>query len=125
MLVKVGGRETATVVNALIRSARRLPKELYRTLTWGRGKEMAAHRRSTLATDIQVYFCDPHNPWQRGSNENTKGLLRRYMPKGLDLSDISQAKLNAISRQLNERPRKTLGNETPAERYRQCVASIG
>lgn len=86
---------------------------------------MAAHRRSTLATDIQVYFCDPHNPWQRGSNENTKGLLRQYMPKGLDLSDISQAKLNAITRQLNERPRKTLGNETPAERYRQCVASIG
>lgn len=125
MLVKVGGKDTATVVNALIRNARRLPKDLYRTLTWDRGKEMAAHRRFTLATDIQVYFCDPHHPWQRGSNENTNGLLRQYMPKGLDLSDISQAKLNAIARQLNERPRKTLGYETPAERYRQCVASIG
>lgn len=125
MLVKVGGKDTATVVNALIRNARRLPKELYRTLTWDRGKEMAAHRRFTLATDIQVYFCDPHHPWQRGSNENTNGLLRQYLPKGIDISDISQAKLNAIARQLNERPRKTLGYETPAERYRQCVASIG
>lgn len=125
MLVKVGGKDTATVVNALIRNARRLPKELYRTLTWDRGKEMAAHRRFTLATDIQVYFCDPHHPWQRGSNENTNGLIRQYLPKGLDISDISQAKLNAIARQLNERPRKTLGYETPAERYRQCVASIG
>lgn len=125
MLVKVGGKDTATVVNALIRNARRLPKELYRTLTWDRGKEMAAHRRFTLVTDIQVYFCDPYHPWQRGSNENTNGLLRQYMPKGLDLSQISQAKLNAIARQLNERPRKTLGYETPAERYRQCVASIG
>jgi len=125
MLVKVGGKDTATVVNALIRNARRLPKELYKTLTWDRGKEMAAHRRFTLATDIQVYFCDPHHPWQRGSNENTNGLLRQYMPKGLDLSNISQAKLNGIARQLNERPRKTLGYETPAERYRQCVASIG
>jgi len=124
MLVKVGGKDTATVVNALIRHARRLPKGLYRSLTWDRGKELAAHRRFTLSTDIQVYFCDPHKPWQRGSNENTNGLLRQYLPKGLDLSDMSQAKLNSIARQLNERPRKTLGYETPAERYRQCVASI-
>lgn len=124
MLVKVGGKDTATVVNALIRHARRLPKELYRSLTWDRGKELAAHRRFTLATNIKVYFCDPHKPWQRGSNENTNGLLRQYLPKGLDLSDISQPRLNAIARRLNERPRKTLGYETPADRYRQCVASI-
>lgn len=124
MLLKVGGKDTATVVNALIRHARRLPKELYRSLTWDRGKELAAHRRFTLATDIQVYFCDPHKPWQRGSNENTNGLLRQYLPKGLDLAGITQTKLDAIARRLNERPRKTLGYETPAERYRQCVASI-
>ena len=124
MLVKAGGKDTETVVNALIRHARRLPKELYRSLTWDRGKELAAHRRFTLATDIQVYFCDPHKPWQRGSNENTNGLLRQYLPKGLDLSGISQAQLDAIARRLNERPRKTLAYETPAERYRRCVASI-
>ncbi len=124
MLVKTAGKDTATVVDALIKNARRLPKELYRSLTWDRGKELAAHRRFTLATDIQVYFCDPHKPWQRGSNENTNGLLRQYLPKGLDLSGISQAKLNSIAKQLNERPRKTLPYETPAERYRQCVASI-
>jgi len=124
MLVKVGSKDTETVVSALIKNARRLPKELYRSLTWDRGKEMAGHRRFTLATDIQVYFCDPQHPWQRGTNENTNGLLRQYFPKGIDLSDISQAKLNAVARQLNERPRKTLGYETPAERYRQSVASI-
>ena len=124
MLVKVASKDSETVINALIKSARRLPKELYRSLTWDRGSEMAGHRRFTLATDIQVYFCDPHHPWQRGTNENTNGLLRQYFPKGLDLSNISQAKLNAVARQLNERPRKTLGYETPAERYRQTVASI-
>ena len=125
MLVKVDGKDTKTVVNALIQHARRLPRELYRSLTWDRGKELAAHQRFTLATDIQVYFCDPHKPWQRGSNENTNGLLRQYLPKGLDLSGISQAKLNAIAKQLNERPRKTLGYEAPVERYRQCVALTG
>lgn len=124
MLVKVDGKDTETVVNALIKNARRLPKELYRSLTWDRGKEMAGHRHFTLATDIQVYFCDPHHPWQRGTNENTNGLLRQYFPKGIDLSTVSQAKLNAAARQLNDRPRKTLGYETPAERYRRSVASI-
>jgi IS30 family transposase len=93
-------------------------------IEWDRGKEMADHRRFTLATDIQVYFCDPHQPWQRGTNENTNGLLRQYFPKGIDLSNVTQAKLNAVARQMNERPRKTLGYETPAERYQQTVASI-
>ena len=125
MLVKVTGKDTETVINALIKNARRLPKQLYRSLTWDRGKEMAGHRRFTLATDIQVYFCDPYHPWQRGTNENTNGLLRQYFPKGIGLADVSQAELDAVARQLNERPRKTLGYETPAERYRQSVASIG
>jgi IS30 family transposase len=125
MLVKVDGKDTETVINALIRHAHKLPRELYRSLTWDRGSEMADHKRFTLATDIQVYFCDPYNPWQRGSNENTNGLLRQYFPKGTDLSVHSQAKLNAVARQLNERPRKTLNFETPAERFSQCVASTG
>ena len=125
MLVKVAGKDTETVINALIKNARKLPDELYRSLTWDRGKEMADHKRFTLATDIQVYFCDPQNPWQRGSNENTNGLLRQYFPKGTDLSGYSQAKLNAVARRLNERPRKTLNFETPAERFHQTVASIG
>jgi len=125
MLVKVTGKDSETVINALIKHARKLPEELYKSLTWDRGKEMAEHKRFTLATDIQVYFCDPQNPWQRGSNENTNGLLRQYFPKGTDLSGYSQAKLNAVARQLNERPRKTLNFETPAERFHQTVASIG
>ena len=125
MLARVKGKDTETVINALIKQAHKLPQELYKSLTWDRGKEMADHKRFTLATDIQVYFCDPHHPWQRGSNENTNGLLRQYFPKGMDLSDVSQAKLNAIARRLNERPRKTLNFETPAERFNQCVASIG
>ncbi|WP_194713360.1 IS30 family transposase [Noviherbaspirillum soli] len=125
MLVKVAGKDTQTVIDALIRHARKLPEELYQSLTWDRGKEMADHKRFTLATDIQVYFCDPHHPWQRGSNENTNGLLRQYFPKGIDLSSYTQANLNAIARQLNERPRKTLNYETPAQRFHQSVASIG
>lgn len=124
MLVKVDGKDTETVVNALIKHAHQLPRELYQSLTWDRGKEMADHKRFTLATDIKVYFCDPQNPWQRGSNENTNGLLRQYLPKGTDLSFHSQSKLNAIARRLNERPRKTLDYETPAERFNQSVASI-
>ena len=125
MLVRVPNKDTETVISALIRQAHKLPSELYKSLTWDRGKEMSDHQRFTLATDIQVYFCDPQSPWQRGSNENTNGLLRQYFPKGTDLSVHSQAKLNAIARQLNKRPRKMLGFETPAERFNACVASIG
>ncbi|WP_266172234.1 IS30 family transposase [Dyella subtropica] len=125
MLVKVARKDTETVIPALITHARTLPKELYKSLTWDRGKEMADHKRFTLATDIQVYFCDPQHPWQRGSNENTNGLLRQYFPKGTDLSVHSQAKLNAVARQLNARPRKTLHFETPAERFHQSVATTG
>ena len=117
--------DTETVINALIKQAHKLPSELYKPLTRDRGKEMTDHQRFTLATDIQVYFCDPQSPWQRGSNENTNGLLRQYFPKGTDLSVHSQTKLNAVARQLNERPRKTLGFQTPAERFNACVASTG
>jgi len=125
MLVKVANKDTRTVVSALIKQARKLPTELYKSLTWDRGKELSAHKRFTLATDIDVYFCDPQSPWQRGSNENTNGLLRQYFPKGTDLSVYSQAELNKVARQLNERPRKTLEFETPAERFNACVASTG
>jgi IS30 family transposase len=125
MLVKVNRKDSETVINALIKHARKLPEELYKSLTWDRGTEMAEHKRFTLATDIQVYFCDPQNPWQRGSNENTNGLLRQYFPRQTDLSGYSQAQLNAVARRLNERPRKTLNYETPAERFHQTVASIG
>ncbi len=123
MLAKVGKKDTETVVNALIKHAHKLPHELYQSLTWDRGKEMADHRRFTLATDIKVYFCDPRSPWQRGSNENANGLLRQYLPKGIDLSGYSQSKLNAIARRLNERPRKTLHYETPAQRFHEAVAA--
>lgn len=125
MLVKVPSKDSETVINALIKQAHKLPQELCRSLTWDRGSEMAQHQRFTLATDIKVYFCDPHNPWQRGSNENTNGLLRQYFPKGMDLSEYSQAQLNAVARSLNTRPRKTLNYETPAERFNQFVASTG
>jgi len=125
MLVKVANKDTRTVVSALIRQAKKLPAELYKSLTWDRGKELAAHKQFTLATDIDVYFCDPRSPWQRGSNENTNGLLRQYFPRGTDLSVYSQAELNKVARQLNERPRKTLEFETPAERFNACVASTG
>lgn len=125
MLVKVASKDTDTVVNALIKNARKLPQELYKSLTWDRGKEMADHKRFTLATDIQVYFCDPQNPWQRGSNENTNGLLRQYFPKGTEIASYSQAQLNAVARRLNQRPRKTLDYQTPAAIFNQTVASIG
>jgi IS30 family transposase len=125
MLVKLDGKDSQSVVKALIKNASKLPQELYKSLTWDRGTEMHAHKQFTMATDIQVYFCDPRSPWQRGSNENTNGLLRQYMPKGMNLSGLSQLQLNAIARQLNERPRKTLGFHTPAEMFSECVASTG
>lgn len=124
MLIKVANKDTKSVVSALIKQSQRLPRELYKSLTWDRGKELADHPRLTLATNVDVYFCDPHSPWQRGSNENTNRLLRQYLPRGTDLSVHSQAKLGAIARQLNERPRKTLQYQTPAEKFARCVASI-
>lgn len=123
MMVKVKQKTTESVVSALIKQSKKLPDELYKSLTWDRGSELADHKRFTLETNIDVYFCDPRSPWQRGSNENTNRLLRQYFPKGTDLSVHSQAKLNAVARQLNERPRKTLNFETPAERFNACVAS--
>ncbi len=124
-LVKVSDKKTETVVSALIAHARELPGELYKSLTWDRGLEMADHQRFTLETNITVYFCDPQSPWQRGSNENTNGLLRRYFPKGTDLSVHSQQDLDQVARRLNERPRKTLEFETPAERFNASVALTG
>jgi IS30 family transposase len=125
MIAKIANRDTHSVVNALIKQAKHLPEQLYRSLTWDRGMELTDHKRFTLATDVAVYFCDPQSPWQRGSNENTNRLLRQYFPKRTDLSVHSQARLNSIARQLNERPRKTLDYETPAERFQACVASTG
>jgi len=119
MLVRVPSKDTETVINALIKHAHTLPRELYKSLTWDRGKEMADHKRFSLATDIKVYFCDPQHPWQRGSNEQINGLLRQYFPKGMDLSAVHQNRLNAVARRLNERPRQTLDFETPAERFEQ------
>ena len=125
MLVRVKSKDTDTVINALIKHAHKLPRELYKSLTWDRGSEMAGHQRFSLATDIKVFFCDPQHPWQRGSNENTNGLLRQYFPKGMDLSHVHQNRLNAVARRLNERPRKTLGYYSPAEKFSECVASTG
>jgi IS30 family transposase len=123
MLVRVPSKDTKTVINALIKHAHKLPRELYKSLTWDRGSEMAGHQKFSLATDIDVYFCDPQHPWQRGSNENTNGLLRQYFPKGMDLSNVHQNRLNAVARRLNERPRKTLGYYSPAEKFAECVAA--
>ena len=125
MLVKIAAKDTETVVNALIRNARKLPQELYKSLTWDRGKEMAGHKRFTLPPTSRSTSAIHSSLWQRGSNENTNGLLRQYLPKGIDISSYSQAKLNAVARQLNERPRKTLGFQTPAERFSQTVALTG
>jgi IS30 family transposase len=123
MLVKVPSRDTAEVVAALAKHVRKLPATLRRSLTWDRGLEMASHKDFTVATDVKVYFCDPQSPWQRGSNENTNGLLRQYFPRGTDLSPISQAQLDQVSLRLNQRPRKTLGFQTPASKLQASVAS--
>ena len=125
MLVKLSSKDTQTVVGALTRKIIKLPKQLRGSLTWDRGKEMAHHKSFTLATDIQVYFCDPQSPWQRGSNENTNGLLRQYFPKGTDLCTYSQAQLDKVALQLNQRPRQTLDFDTPANVLHAHVASTG
>ncbi len=125
MLVKVKGKDTVSVVSALSRQVRTLSGALRKSLTWDRGTEMASHKDFTVATDVQVYFCDPQSPWQRGSNENTNGLLRQYLPNGTDLSIYSQAALNKIALNLNQRPRETLGFRTPAETLSAHVASTG
>lgn len=123
LLVKLPTKAAPAVAVALARQIRTLPATLRRSLTWDRGRELAAHRHFTIATDVQVYICDPHSPWQRGSNENTNGLLRQYFPRGSDLSQYSQAQLNKVARELNDRPRKTLGWETPAATLAGIVAS--
>lgn len=125
MLVKLPGKDAPTVRRSLARQVQRLPRELLRSLTWDRGSEMAEHREFTMATAVKVYFCDPRSPWQRGTNENTNRLLRQYFPKGTDLSRLSQATLNRVARELNQRPRKTLGYETPADRMNSSVALTG
>jgi IS30 family transposase len=122
-LVKVPSKDTVAVVAALSRHVRKLPASLWRSLTWDRGLEMAQHKSFTVATDVKVYFCDPQSPWQRGSNENTNGLLRQYFPKRTDLSVYSQAELDEVALRLNQRPRKTLGFETPEDRLRASVAT--
>ena len=123
MLVKVPSKETEAVVAALSEHVRKLPTTLRRSLTWDRGLEMAKHKEFTVATDVQVYFCDPQSPWQRGSNENTNLLLRQYFPRGTDLSPFTQAQLDQVSLRLNQRPRKTLGFQTPADKLEASVAS--
>lgn len=125
ILIKVDSKDTVTVTRALAKHIRRLPKELRRSVTWDRGSEMAGHKEFTVATDVQVYLCDPRSPWQRGSNENTNGLLRQYFPKGEDLSGVTQARLNQVARQLNERPRETLNWRTPLGVLKTTVASTG
>jgi IS30 family transposase len=125
MLVKVAGKDTLTVTGALAKKMRKLPAELRRSLTWDRGAELTAHQQFTIASDMRVYFCDPQSPWQRGSNENTNGLLRQYFPKGTDLSVHSQAHLNFVANRLNQRPRETLNFRTPAEKLAQSVALTG
>jgi len=124
LLVKLDGRDSETVVAALARQVQTLPAQLRRSLTWDRGAELAAHRRFSIATDVAVYFCDPRSPWQRGTNENTNGLLRQYFPKQTDLALHTQAELDAVAARLNGRPRKTLAFETPADRFAAIVASI-
>ena len=125
MLVKVDGKDSDSVVGTLIRQVRRLPQGVMASLTWDRGTELAYHRKLTVATDVSIYFCDPQSPWQRGSNENTNGLLRQYFPKGTDLSVYTQDDLDQVALRLNMRPRKTLGFQTPADTFEQAVALTG
>jgi IS30 family transposase len=125
MLVRVGGKDTESLVEALSDQIRLLPKAMMDTLTWDRGAEMADHKKFTVATEVKVYFCDPSSPWQRGTNENTNRLLRHYLPKGTDLSVHSQQDLDAIALKLNSRPRKTLDYSTPADTLAQTVALTG
>ena len=125
LLAKVESKDADHVAEALKRAMLRMPEQLRRTLTWDRGTEMASHKQFTIATDVAVYFCDPHSPWQRGSNENTNGLLRQYFPKGMKLSDITQDELDVVAAKLNGRPRETLGWSTPAERLSEAVATTG
>ena len=125
LLVRLRGRDTGSVVRALIRRVHHLPAGLMQSLTWDRGLEMAAHKRFTIATDVQVYFCDPQSPWQRGSNENTNGLLRQYFPHGLDLMAVTQRQLDTVAKRLNTRPRQTLDWKTPAEVFAATVALTG
>jgi IS30 family transposase len=125
LLVRLPNKGTHTVVQALARRIRRLPEGLMKSLTWDRGSEFAAHRAFTMATKVQVYFCDPQSPWQRGSNENTNGLLRQYLPHAADFSEYSQARLDAIALRLNTRPRMTLAYRTPADKLAEVVASMG
>ena len=125
MLIRLESRDTDTVVRALTRRVRRLPQGLMTSLTWDRGAELYAHQRFSMATKVQVYFCDPRGPWQRGSNENTNGLLRQYLPKRTSLAKYDQADLDRIANRLNTRPRKTLGYQTPAEKLAEIVASTG
>jgi transposase, IS30 family len=124
VLIQVPGKDTESVVDALVRQVKHLPARLLMSsLTWDRGTELADHKRFTVATNVNVYFCDPQSPWQRGSNENTNGLLRQYFPKGADLIGYSQSDLDAVALQLNTRPRKTLGFMTPAAKFAETVAS--
>ena len=123
-LIKVPDNTAASVASALTRHVRSLPRSLRRSLTWDRGKEMSKHATFSVDTDLKVYFCDPHSPWQRGTNENTNGLLRQYFPRGTDLSGYTQSQLNKVAIRLNQRPRKTLGFQTPADKLHACVASI-
>ena len=121
LLIRLAGKDTANVVRALANAVRTLPKGLMASLTWDRGTEFASHKRFTVATNVKVYFCDPQSPWQRGTNENTNGLLRQYFPKGTNLSTYTQADLNTIAQRLNSRPRKTLGYATPADTLRPLL----
>lgn len=125
MLIRLPERDTDTVVKAIARRIQRLPESLKQSLTWDRGLEMSAHKDFTIATDVQVYFCDPRSPWQRGSNENTNGLLRQYFPTGKDLSNVTQRELDVVARKLNTRPRETLDWRTPAEVLLATVATTG